>query len=186
MPDKLEHLLENIATQKLISFSGTAYRMHNPVWAWSPLSRQGAKITGGRFNPKGMGALYLSLNANTCIAEVSGGTSSKLLDPQLLCSYQIDIDGLLDLRNEYDTFALAWRIMRLQKLSPPGWKLAKAALENSDIKGFLVPSYQVDNECNLVLLRWQKGDVTLHDPDNSMKAVYGSKLITDESKNSDT
>jgi RES domain-containing protein len=76
--------------------------------------------------------------------------------------------------------------MRLQKLDPPGWKLAKSALENSEIKGFLVPSYQVDNECNLVLLRWQEGDVILHDPDNRMKAVYGSKLITDESKSSDT
>jgi RES domain-containing protein len=65
--------------------------------------------------------------------------------------------------------------MRLHKSEPPGWRLTKAALEHPSIKGFLVPSYQSDNEYNLVILHWKADEVKLHDPNGRMKAVYGSK-----------
>ena len=43
-------------------FQGDCYRAHNPMWSFSPLSGAGAAIHGGRFNSKGMPALYLSLS----------------------------------------------------------------------------------------------------------------------------
>lgn len=177
MADKLAQLLSELSSQPLVSYSGPAFRMHNPVWAWSPLSCEGAVKTGGRFNPKGSPALYFSLNANTCLAEVSAGISTKLIDPQVLCSYQITIDGLLDLRADHsETFAPPWRLMKLQKREPPGWKLYRAVAALPKIKGFIVPSYQSPGERNLVLLHWRKREVELHDPDGRMAQVYGDNF----------
>jgi RES domain-containing protein len=173
----ITQLIEQLGTQKLVSYAGPAFRMHNPVWAWSPLSGEGAMRTGGRFNPKGSPAFYLGLKVNTCLTEVSFGTSTKLLDPQLLCPYNINIDGLLDLRADFhDVFSAPWRLLRLQGLEPPGWQLYKAAAAFGQIKGFLVSSYQAEKEDNLVLLHWDRREVTLHDPDGRMAAVYGEKL----------
>jgi RES domain-containing protein len=173
-------LIENLANQKLSSFTGPAFRMHNPVWAWSPMSKQGAVITGGRFNPKGSPALYFGLSLKSCMAEISGGISTKLVDPQILCSYQVKIDGLIDLRTDdyYEIFSAPWRLLKLQKLEPPGWKLYKAATEFPNIKGFIVPSYQVKGESNLVLVHWKQEEVKIHDPDGRMKSVYGDRLTT--------
>lgn len=179
MPQNIDQLIERLDTHERVCWSGPAFRMHNPVWAWSPLSGEGARRAGGRFNPKGASAFYLSLKVNTCLAEVSAGTSTKLLDPQLLCSYSINIDGLLDLRPYVDIFSAPWRLLLLQGIEPPGWQLYRAVVNDGalpGIKGFLVPSYQVEKEDNLVLLDWDRQEVELHDPDGRMAAVYGEKL----------
>lgn len=42
-------------------FIGLVYRAHNPRWAFAPNSGEGAALTGGRFNPPGVLALYTSL-----------------------------------------------------------------------------------------------------------------------------
>jgi RES domain-containing protein len=181
MPQNISQLLNQLDTLELVSYSGPAFRMHNPVWAWSPLSGEGAKRMGGRFNPKGTSAFYMGLKVNTCLAEVSAGTSTKLLAPQVLCSYSVNIDGLLDLRPYYDMFAVPWRLSRLQGIEPPGWQLCTAIgllgeARAAAIKGFLVPSYQAERADNLVLLRWNHNEVELHDPDGTMAAVYGERL----------
>jgi RES domain-containing protein len=176
MPQNITQLIETLSTHELVSWSGPAFRMHNPVWAWSPMSCEGAKRAGGRFNPKGSPALYLSLTVNTCFVEVSAGISTRLLAPQVLCSYNIKIDGLLDLRPYYDILSSPWRLLRLQGAEPPGWQLYKAVAARPEIKGFLVPSYQAEKEANLVLLHWDQKQVKLHDPDKRMAAVYGDKF----------
>ncbi|MFT4926579.1 MAG: RES domain-containing protein [Phenylobacterium sp.] len=176
MSGNISQFIKSLSSHDLISWSGPAFRMHNPVWAWSPMSCEGAKRAGGRFNPKGSPALYLGLKVNTCLAEVSAGTSTKLLDPQVLCSYSINIDGLLDLRPYHELFSSPWRLLRLQGGEPPGWQLYKAVEKRPEIKGFLVPSYQAEKEDNLVLLHWRHQEVKLHDPDGTMAAVYGDKF----------
>ena len=42
------------------SYGGKLYRSLNPVFAREPLSGEGARRHGGRFNPKGTPALYCS------------------------------------------------------------------------------------------------------------------------------
>ena len=53
-------------------YLGKLYRALNPVHARQPLngrtSGRGAALHGGRFNPKGMAALYCSLSVTTAIA----------------------------------------------------------------------------------------------------------------------
>jgi RES domain-containing protein len=41
-------------------YAGKLYRAFNPIYAREQLSGRGAALYGGRFNPKGVSALYLS------------------------------------------------------------------------------------------------------------------------------
>ncbi|ASI92572.1 RES family NAD+ phosphorylase [Vibrio mediterranei] len=170
-------LISTLLSAPLTKFQGVCYRMHNPVWAWSPLSTEGASRVGGRFNPKGSPALYLSLKPETCIAEVAGGASTRLLDPMTLCSYHIDINGVLDLRLYYQEFSPGWRLELLKKKQPLGWVLYQALQQRPEVKALLVPSYQMVGEYNLVAIRWEDGEITLYDPDGRLAAVYGKQLI---------
>lgn len=166
-----------LAKQPLTRFDGTTYRFHNPVWAWSPLSGEGAARCGGRFNPPDTPALYMAASLHAAIAEITGGYATKLLDPQVLCTYHVEIDNLIDLRGaNAPRFAPAWRVLHLQGKTPPGWALCRVAIQHSNINGFLVQSYQSSAESNVVLLRYSSQQVCLHDPDQRLLAVYGEQL----------
>jgi RES domain-containing protein len=52
-----------------LRFDGVGYRAHHPGWAYQPTSGEGAERHGGRFNRKGLGALYTSLDINTAWME---------------------------------------------------------------------------------------------------------------------
>ena len=56
----------------------------------------GAAVHGGRFNPKGVEALYLSLTIMTAIREASQGFAFKI-EPYVLCSYDVDCTDIADL-----------------------------------------------------------------------------------------
>lgn len=177
----LEQLIESLDTHTLTTFDGPAFRMHNPAWAWSPLSGEGAKRMGGRFNPKGYHAFYLGLTISACYHEIAAGMPVKLLDPQITCSYRIKINGILDLRPYAELFAAPWRLQRLQGVEPPGWQLCAAIhqlreTKGIEIKGLWVPSYQAENIENLVLFYWDKGEVDFYDPDDKMRLIYGDKV----------
>ena len=180
MPHTLDTLIDSLDTFPDTTYTGPAFRMHNPVWAWSPMSMVGASINGGRFNPKGREALYLSLSVHGCHCEVTGGATNAVLDPQMLCSYSVDIDGLLDLREHYaHCFESPWRIDLLDGKVPPGWRFYEEVILHFGINGILVPSYVkgAERERNLVLFRTPENDaVTLHDPDGRLRAIYGDKL----------
>nr|WP_269747071.1 RES domain-containing protein [Elstera litoralis] len=77
-------------------FIGTCFRAHDPRWSFAPLSGAGAAQKGGRFNPVGCAALYLSLDLTTAILEASQGFSFKV-PPLTLVSYTIDCEDIHDL-----------------------------------------------------------------------------------------
>src|SRR5690606_4555103 len=54
-----------------VTWSGKLYRALNPVYAREPLSGRGAELYGGRFNPKGMPALYASTSVLTALREAN-------------------------------------------------------------------------------------------------------------------
>ena len=80
-----------------IEFQGRLYRALNPIHAREPLSGEGARLYGGRFNPKGVPALYLSLSVMTALREANQAGSFQ---PTTLVCYEAEIESLFDSRDE--------------------------------------------------------------------------------------
>src|SRR5208283_3004562 len=60
-----------------VRLQGLVYRAHNPRWAFSPTSGEGAARHGGRFNPVGVPALYMSRRMETAWLEAQQGFAFK-------------------------------------------------------------------------------------------------------------
>jgi len=160
-----------------LRFQGLAYRAHDPRWSFKPLSGGGAAVHGGRFNPKGTPALYLSLDPMTAIKEAAQGFAHKF-EPCVLCTYEVDCEDVVDLRSENDRraasvgedeMACAWFAEAAAGREPASQGLARRLIAGG-AAGLLAPSFvrgatQID--ANLVLWRWSASPphkVTLFDP----------------------
>lgn len=144
-------------------YRGLLYRALNPIHARNPLSGEGARRYGGRFNPRGMPALYTSLSVMTAIREASQiGT----LQPTTLVAYEADIGPILDATdpaalsaqglNPADLAADDWRTRMLTDGRAPARHLAER-LKASGFAGMRVRSFArgaTDADLNLVLWIW--------------------------------
>jgi RES domain-containing protein len=147
-----------------LRWQGTAYRAHDPRWAWTPLSGDGAAAKGGRFNPVGVPALYLALSIEGMLLEVAHGFAHRF-DPLTICSYAVDVADLVDLRTEAGRSAVgvdagamecAWAYDVANGRSPASWDIARTLIAQARA-GILVPSYARGARPgmdNLVLWRW--------------------------------
>lgn len=79
-----------------MNYTGLAYRAHHPNWSWTPLSGEGARRHGGRFNRPGVPALYLSRDPSTAIREASLGFGNRF-PPLTLVTYDIACANIADL-----------------------------------------------------------------------------------------
>ena len=75
-------------------FQGLVYRAHNPQWSWDPLSGEGARLYGGRFNRRGVPALYTSLAPLTAVREAT--LLGRPMQPVTLCAYEVDVEPVFD------------------------------------------------------------------------------------------
>ena len=75
-------------------FRSVVYRAHNPQWAWTPISGEGARRYGGRFNRRGVPALYFSLSPITAIREAQ--PVGRPMQPLTLCAYEVDAEPVFD------------------------------------------------------------------------------------------
>lgn len=80
-----------------IRYQGKLYRALSPVYAREPLSGRGAEFCGGRFNPKGVPALYYSLSMMTALREANQAGN---LQPTTPVSYDAEIEHVFDSRDE--------------------------------------------------------------------------------------
>lgn len=145
-------------------WAGVAYRAHDPRWAWSPTSGEGAAAKGGRFNPVGVPALYLALTLEGMFLEACHGFARRF-EPLTVCSYLVDVDGLADLSTpaglaewQVDPAALAcgWALDRAEGRIPASWSLAEQ-LRAQGVSGLLIPSFATGAGPamrNLVLWTW--------------------------------
>jgi RES domain-containing protein len=97
-------------------YRGKLYRTLNPIFAREPLSGRGAELYGGRFNPKGVPALYSSLSVMTALREANQIGS---LQPTTLLSYDAEISQVFDCRDEA---ALAAEGMDASGLQDATWR----------------------------------------------------------------
>ncbi|MGE4411857.1 MAG: RES family NAD+ phosphorylase [Sphingobium sp.] len=145
-------------------FQGRCYRGHDPAWSFTPLSGEGAAITGGRFNRKGEPVLYLSLDIMTAIGECTQGFSHRL-QPLLMCEYEVDCEKVADLRDEagrqshgvlWDDLACGWLTCQRERRDAPSW-LVTERLQSEGYVGLLVPSFvpgAMATNQNLILWQW--------------------------------
>ena len=145
-------------------FCGLVYRAHNPQWSWTPLSGEGARRHGGRFNRRGVPALYTSLSPLTAIREAQ--PLGRPMQPLTLCAYEVDIEPVVDtldqvqcrtLRvNASDLACPAWEAAMLAGAVPASQALADrliaAGYAAMRVKSFAVGA-TVD-DVNLVVWRW--------------------------------
>lgn len=158
-------------------WSGTAWRAHHPRWSWAPLSGEGAALKGGRFNPVGVPGLYLALSIEGMLVEMGHGFARRL-DPLTVCAYEVDMDGITDLRSEETReaagvaladMACPWALDRAEGRKPASWATAQRLIA-AGASGILVPSFANGarpDAANLVLWRWAPEPphkVTVHDP----------------------
>ncbi len=151
-------------------FEGLAYRAHDPRWSFRPLSGEGAAVHGGRFNPKGMSALYLALDPMTAIKEAAQGFARKF-EPCVLCTYEIDCEDVVDLRGEeerraanvsLEEMASPWFADAAARREPASWRLARRLIAGG-AAGVIAPSFAAGahaRDVNLVL--WDWGDRPPH------------------------
>jgi len=160
---------------------GVAYRAHNPRWAWSPLSGEGARLHGGRFNRAGDAALYLSLETETAICEASQGFAARF-PPLTLITYDVDCEDIVDLNDDAERarrgiemadLSCPWLALLLDGKVVPSHGVADRLID-AGAAGAIVPSFApsaaVDAR-NLVLWRWGPDlpwKVTVYDPDNRL------------------
>lgn len=144
-------------------YRGKLYRALNPIYAREPLSGKGAELYGGRFNPRGMPALYCSLTVLTALREANQVGN---LQPTTLVCYEAEIEGVFDGRDEaalraegMDAAALAdstWR----DQMKASGEARTQSFVRTIVAKGYraiLVRSFAPGagaSDLNLVLWSW--------------------------------
>ena len=145
-------------------FRGLVYRVHNPQWSWTPLFGEGARRHGGRFNRRGVPALYTSLSPLTAIREAE--PLGRPMQPLVLCAYEIDAEPIFDALDEelcqashVGASVLACSAWEAEMLA--GYVSASQALADrlgaAGYAGMRVQSFArgaVDGDVNLVLRRW--------------------------------
>jgi len=146
-------------------FSGIVYRAHHPMWAHQPLSGDGAKKHGGRFNRPGCTALYTSLDITTAWIEAQQGFPFKCQRITLV-AYQVRKAEVIDLNDgdtlqaldfPADSLACGWEYLASQNQPLPTWLLADRLMEMG-LAGVLVASFApgcTPEKQNLVLWRWR-------------------------------
>ncbi len=148
----------------VIEYSGIVYRAHHPMWSYKPLSGEGAKKHGGRFNRPGNAAFYTSLDPTTAWMEAQQGFPFKP-QPLTLVAYQVNCADLIDLTQPKTLKALnltktdlacPWEDMANQGQEPPTWQLANQ-LQGIGYAGVIAQSFApgcTEKNRNLVLWDW--------------------------------
>jgi RES domain-containing protein len=164
-----------------LKWEGTCYRAHDPRWAWTPISGAGAAAKGGRFNAVGTPALYLASSMEGVLVEMGHGFGHRF-DPLTICSYDVDVEDLVDLRTgparkaaavDLADMACPWAYNIAQGKVPASWNLARSLMAKG-AAGILYPSFATGarpDMFNLVLWRWGPTlphKVEVHDPDGRL------------------
>lgn len=140
------------------------------MWSYQPLSGEGAKKHGGRFNRVGKNALYTSLDPTTAWMEAQQGFPFKP-QPMTLVAYQVDCNDLVDLTEPKTLktlnltnadLACAWEDMAAQGLEPTTWQLADK-LHEMGFVGVIVQSFAPGcSKENRNLVKWDWHDKLAH------------------------
>lgn len=150
------------------------YRVIVPRWSHAPTSGAGAAMVGGRFNRRGLEALYLSRSIETAVAEYR--QSSKLLAPGTIATFLVAKLRVVDFSEGFvagawnpiwSRYAINWRKIALEERAEPAtWVMGDLALE-AGANGILFPSLADPGGVNLVIYNssaLSPEQLRVHDP----------------------
>lgn len=147
-----------------MEYHGPLFRALHPAYARDPLSGEGARRYGGRFNRKGRAALYLACDFDTLRYEIARGGAFQ---PSVVVEFDAAVSALADARDPavlarfgMDAGVLAdpaWRLKMLQGDPVPTQDFAEALTE-AGFAGLAVPSFAKgagSARVNIVLWAWR-------------------------------
>jgi RES domain-containing protein len=141
------------------------------------MSGDGAKSKGGRFNPVSVPALYLARTIEGCFLEQAHGFPLRF-DPLTVCTYDLDIEGIVDLTTEperraadveFSGLQCSWAEDMAAGREPASWKITTRLIREG-ASGIIVPSFARGARSdmhNVVLWKWGPDlphRVLVHDP----------------------
>jgi RES domain-containing protein len=115
-----------VAATPLSPFAGEGWRQLSP--RYDPLSGEGARLNGGRFNPAGSFPVLYACQSRPCaVAELKRlgerqAIGVQELLPRVLYRYEIDLERILDLTNDE---VLAQIGLGLDLLTGPDWTVCQ-------------------------------------------------------------
>ena len=167
-------------------FRALVYRAHNPQWSWPPISGEGARRHGGRFNRRGVPALYTSLAPLVAIREAQ--PLGRPMQPLTLCTYEVDAEPVFDALDperrqalgvtEADLACPTWEAEMRAGAIPASQALADRLIAAGHV-GMRVRSYAAGasaGDLNLVLWSWsadRPARVVLIDDESRLSEAYG-------------
>ncbi|MHC8510077.1 MAG: RES family NAD+ phosphorylase [Rhodospirillales bacterium] len=177
-------------------YQGFLYRAIEPVWAAEPLSGEGAKLHGGRFNPPNVSAFYSSLTPMTAVRE--SDQADVPIQPTTLVSYRADISPVFDAtqpenltaRNinlDYLAAADWWNRMKNDGKAPT--QIFAEQLIAEGYAGLKAPSFVSGAEpedVNIILWKWGPdlpAQLTVNDQDNRLRRLAERMAETPKRKN---
>lgn len=124
------------------------WRMLHPMRQRSPMSGEGARLYGGRWNMKGWPALYLATDHATAVAEYYRGRPK----PGTLAPYELSVTVIADLTDGRggpaddavaQALAADWKtIALLDGQVPPSWTLTQRLIAVG-AEGALIPPSRI-------------------------------------------
>lgn len=149
----------------LFTLEGAVFRGHDPRWSFSPESGEGARRNGGRFNPKGVSALYTSLSQSGAWVESQQAFKYKA-QPLTICQYDVNCENVLDLTDEsvlqklginLSSLNCDWLAKATNNEVPESWTLS-TKLIGAKVNAIIVPSFASAATIemkNVVFWNWQ-------------------------------
>lgn len=164
--DQLTDRLEGLQSQ-VIAVDLVGYRSVTPKYARENdiLSGVGSKASGGRWNPPGLAAVYVSLSPETAMAETLAHFYYRQIPvsaamPRMFVSLTVRLSTVIDLTDgavrqrlqisENSLLNLDWRKQVSQGAVPLTQLLGKAA-QLAGLEGLQVPSSAMKGGKNLVI-----------------------------------
>jgi len=172
-----------------LAVSEHVYRGVKPMFQNQPYSGEGARLFGGRFNPIGASALYLGMEPDNVIKELTKGVFENLT-PTTLYRMSLESTALIDLTNPdhlealdvtHDDLARDWRMTPYKEfdifsrrrgglgLLPISQRIY-FALRAAEVDAIKVPSFAKSASpaaVNIVLFEWNnkpQTQISLFDP----------------------
>lgn len=142
MPDP--ELVERVDALGVVGFEEVAYRHMGA--GYPPLSGEGARIAGGRWNPPdSFPVLYMGLDLPTIVAEFyrsaeRHGRPPENLLPRRLYRYEVRLSAVLDLREESALRAVELDDADLRGDDPRACQAVGEAAHYLGLEGILAPS----------------------------------------------